>query len=349
MAASLTEVTELATAIGTLGGSLESVLARGLPRRLRFVSDPVWERLQEAWAEGRHHESFLTAHANGRAFAAAEDGLRGRAPRLVEWRGPHRPPGDDVVPADLRIDHVYLVSCKYLSKVLLNPSPSRLFDRVLAGDTRSADNWFVESAPVELQRLYEATVAHTGLAGMPASVTDLDRARQQELRGALASRSWPSALKEPWSDLCRAVAEHSAQRWAAALVNPRDQLRLLWKMLRITSATYFVLGTDRTSHLRIRVESAWDWVQAHELRSFAVAPKPAGQPEVGWVARVRRRDTGEETEVAGHVEVRWSHGRFVGAPEAKVYLDTPFDAVPGYRPLEEGPDQLRLPVGVSGR
>ena len=31
------------------------------------------------------------------------------------------------------IDHVYLVSCKYLSKVLANAAPSRLFDRGLAG------------------------------------------------------------------------------------------------------------------------------------------------------------------------------------------------------------------------
>jgi hypothetical protein len=34
--------------------------------------------------------------------------------------------------------------------------------------------------------------------------------------------------------------------------------------------------------------------------------------------------------VDGHVEVRWSHGRFCGPPEAKVYLDTPHQAVPGY-------------------
>ena len=38
-------------------------------------------------------------------------------------------------------------------------------------------------------------------------------------------------------------------------------------------------------------------------------------------------------EVGGHVEVRWSHGRFGGLPEAKVYLDTPHARVPGYFPL----------------
>ena len=66
---------------------------------------------------------FAAAWANGQAFLAAEEGLRGRPPRLVEWKGPTQAPGDEVVPADLRVDHVWLVSCKYLSKVLANAAP----------------------------------------------------------------------------------------------------------------------------------------------------------------------------------------------------------------------------------
>lgn len=54
-----------------------------------------------------------------------------------------------------------------------------------------------------------------------------------------------------------------------------------------------------------------------------------GQPMVGWRAEFTERD-GVAREVHGHVEIRWSHGRFSGPPEAKVYLDTPFGDVPGY-------------------
>jgi len=35
------------------------------------------------------------------------------------------------------------------------------------------------------------------------------------------------------------------------------------------------------------------------------------------------------------VEVRWSHGRFAQAPEAKVYLDTPHTKVPGYLQIDD--------------
>ena len=48
--------------------------------------------------------------------------------------------------------------------------------------------------------------------------------------------------------------------------------------------------------------------------------------------------SGEPIQVKGHVEVRWSHGRFSGAPEAKVYLDTPHQETPGYSPLRCSPD-----------
>ena len=34
---------------------------------------------------------------------------------------------------DLRVDHVYLVSCKYLSNILFNVSPASVFDSLLVG------------------------------------------------------------------------------------------------------------------------------------------------------------------------------------------------------------------------
>ena len=66
------------------------------------------------------------------------------------------------------------------------------------------------------------------------------------------------------------------------------------------------------------------------MRCLDVWGDDAGQPVVRWTAQVRARKTGEDHEVAGHVEVRWSHGRFAGQPEAKAYLDTPHHRVPGY-------------------
>ncbi len=328
----LTEITEIATALGMLSPSLEEALIRR-PWQLSNVDDRVWERLVDLHRRGAHGASFIAAFQNGQMFLNAVGGLRGRPPLRVEWKGPHRPPGDEVIPADLRVDHVYLVSCKYVSKVLSNPGPRRLFERLLVGEERSTINWFHETAPAEFQALYVAASAHAGLAGLPSTAPELSRRQQLALKEALTSRVWPLPLRAPWSDLCATVAAESARRWRSAMPTQRQRLRLLWRLLRITTATYFVLGSDREAQLRLRVDSAWDWMQAFTLRSFEAAPRAAGQPEVTWRAIVRRRSDGVELAIDGHVEIRWSHGRFVGSPESKVYLDTPHVLVPGYNSL----------------
>jgi hypothetical protein len=332
MPAELTEVTEIGTALGMLAPSLDAAFARP-PDRLRNVPSATWERLAELWAAQRHAASFATAFENGRAFLHSTDGLRGRPPLRVEWKGPHRPPGDDVVPADLRIDHVYLVSCKYLSKVLVNPGPQRLFERLLVGDERGGAHWFAHVAEPEFQAMYDAAVGWSGLAGLPVRAVALDRTQQRALREALRARELPPELEGPWGALCAAVAERTARRWSDALGTPRARLRLLWRLLRITNCAYYVLGTDGARRLRFRLDSTWDWMQSFELRHLEVTARASGQPEVGWRADVRRRGGSEVIPIAGHVEIRWSHGRFNGAPEAKVYLDTPHGEVPGYNSL----------------
>ncbi|MEZ5376733.1 MAG: hypothetical protein R2733_09510 [Acidimicrobiales bacterium] len=229
---------------------------------------------------------------------------------------------------------MFLVSCKYLSKVLVNPGPPRLFERLLVGDERSRTHWFIEAAPDEYQRLYVAASRFTGIEGLPEHVRDLTREQQRALKVNLSARSWPQPLQGPWQDVCDAVSAESALRWRAALSQPRNPLRLLWRMLRITTATYFILGTSRADSLRLRVDSAWDWMQQYDLTSFEVVPVKAGQPQVAWAAAVTSRASGIERMVEGHVEIRWSHGRFLGSPEAKVYLDTPHVQVPGYNLLD---------------
>ena len=110
-------------------------------------------------AGGAYDTEFHAAWLNGRAFLAAQDGLRGRRPESVEWKGVVRGSGDEVAPVDLRIDHVYLVSCKYMSDILFNASPAHVFDSLLVGGPArrgrgSGGDWYAEVAAAQYQRLY---------------------------------------------------------------------------------------------------------------------------------------------------------------------------------------------------
>lgn len=104
----------------------------------------------------------------------------------------------------------------------------------------------------------------------------------------------------------------------------------MWRLLRVGSAPYFILGSDARQPLRLRIDTPWDWRQRYRLRRLALSPAAVGQPQVTWSAECTESATGHTKTVAGHVEIRWSHGRFAGNPEAKVYIDTAHHDVPGY-------------------
>jgi len=327
-----TTVTELVTGLGTLGHDTVAAALAARSAAMVSVSPELWHRLAALHEGGAEAAAFAAAFANGRAFLGAADGLRGRVPLAVEWRGGSRPVDDDLVPADLRIDHVFLVSCKYLSQVVANAAPARLFDGLLRLRAPAERvGWFEAVAPTEYRALVAAACAHAGVP-VPEDgvVAAADRAPLQD---ALRGRRWPNGCATQWQALVDGASEASAARWRAALIGPDGALRLLWRLLRIGPAPYFVLGVGPDAPLRLRVLTSWDWQQRYRLRSFAVAAQPGGQPRIGWEATVADVLTGQERLVAGHVEVRWSHGRLNGAPEAKVYLDTPHAAVPGYAPL----------------
>ncbi len=325
-----TEITEIVTGAAITGATtVELGLAQ---RSVANVSPVVWERLVAAHDAGRHRQEFAAAWANGQAFLTAQQGLRGQAPTLVEWKGPTQAPGDEVVPADLRVDHVWLISCKYLSKVLANAAPSRLFDRGLAGGppTRAAGDWYAEVAPDSYQALFALVRRELGArASLPPHAADLTPGHRAELRAYLDA-GWSPDAQAAYRTLAVDVGKASADRWRRTLAKRREAEAVLWRLLRIGSAPYFVLGAQRDRSLRLRVMTPWDWRQAHELKRMDVWGDDAGQPQVRWQAIIREKASGEERTIDGHVEVRWSHGRFGKPPEAKAYLDTPHHRVPGY-------------------
>jgi hypothetical protein len=388
-------VTELGTALGTLGlDSIESALASRTPV-MRSLSPEEWDHLQLLRAGGAYDAEFHAAWENGRAFLSAREGLRGRPPEVVEWKGSIRAPGDEVAPIDLRIDHVYLVSCKYLSKILFNVSPSHAFDDLLVGGQNrrgrgAGSDWFAEVAPSSYQRLYEivrtalldgdaapegaapvggrtsrrsgsgmadqhlpgleaVADADGGGAGgavgaeppmlvdprqLPPLAAELTSAHRAALGSYLRS-GWPGDAKTAYEELSHEAARGSVERWRMSLGaggggGGGAGEAMVWRLLRMGSSPYFVLGTSATHSLRLRIATPWDWRQIFSLVHFDVFAQSGGQPRVGWTASVRTRASGQVHEISGHVEVRWSHGRFSGPPEAKGYLDTPHHLVPGY-------------------
>ena len=108
-----TMVTELGTGMGMLGDDdVDEVLAVRSPV-MRSLSPDDWDRLSSLRAGGAFDAEFHAAWVNGQAFFAARDGLRGRRPEVVEWKGvvraggrrgrPHRPAHRSRLPGELQV------------------------------------------------------------------------------------------------------------------------------------------------------------------------------------------------------------------------------------------------------
>jgi hypothetical protein len=209
------------------------------------------------------------------------------------------------------------------------------------GEWEQSD-WYLRIAPDEYRALYRACRTATGLDDLPDDPEALTAVERQRLRRALPGRSYPADAQGHYRALCTRVSVESATRWQDNVTRQRAPERQAWRLLRIGNATYFLLGADAKRPLRLRVASPWDWRQAFEFLGLEIQPAQAGQPQVDWSMAYRERATGRERVVEGHVEVRWSHGRFAQPPEAKIYLDTPTDEIPGYFALNAEADQPRL-------
>jgi hypothetical protein len=117
------------------------------------------------------------------------------------------------------------------------------------------------------------------------------------------------------------------------LATKRDRERFYWRLLRIHSAPYFILGRQPSGATRLRVLTPWDLRRRFSFEGLEIVPAEAGQPQIQWTASFKDLAAAASRETAGHVEIRWSHGRFCGAPESKIYLDTPHDQAVGYVPI----------------
>jgi hypothetical protein len=348
-----TLITEVVTGLGSFGEANIEPMLLCFPSEFVGVSEPEQERLHNLWFEPELRPAFHSAFSNGQALFEATDGLNRRRPNIIEWTGGRNTPGDEQVPADLRIDHVYLISCKYLSKVLHNASPARVFDHALArGPIVDRRNWYSRVCPDAHRALYKACVTGLGFWSFPDDPDDMTKPQRRDISQALKTggKGWPSFAIDAYERLCHEASQATAELWRETL-DPADHERLVWRLLRIGSAPYFVLGSSKAGTMRLRVATPWDLRQVAQFLEFEFEPDGTGQPKLRWAARFKLAESpastgagrssgaagqssaGGEVVVRGHIELRWSHGRFSGPPEAKIYLDTPHGRVPGYFPL----------------
>ena len=332
-----TTITEVITGLGMtehtqLGTALQEAL---VTNPVGNVTPEIWEEIWTTHKSGKCKDEFNKAWENGKAFLESEYGLRGRPPAQIEWKGLIKSPSYDLTPVDIRVDQVYHISCKYNSSILHNTSPINLFDNCLAEQKTKNLDWYAMVAPTEYLNFYKECAEYLGPAAFPEGVEHLTRQQRDLLATGLRDTDqWPISLMESYRALCREVAQVSAAWWMEKIEQQITPDEMYWRIVRLNSFPYFILGKHEKKPVRSLIMTPSDWRNHYEMVEFIVIPDmQAGQPLVLWQATVKDKRTNLNHIVEGYIQIRWGHGKFSGQPAVKIYLTTPLTKVKGYVPL----------------
>ena len=130
--------------------------------------------------------------------------------------------------------------------------------------------------------------------------------------------------------MCREVATRSAQlfnmhfKQSMASNAKRSVLdEIARTFFRMDSSNYILAGVERGREFAVLVPSLT--LFGREWRITDVLAEPDLQREqsvVAFTVLYENKSTRQSGEAKFHAEVRWSHGKFKQAPEAKLYKDS---------------------------
>lgn len=340
-----TEATELSVAFGLIGVAPETAYFEDVESRFEgTLSREKFDTFQHAYINDEKLNPLCTS-----LYEIAE-ATRNVCPDLfpeqanVRWYGPFHQSRTVTTPQDL-VMAATAISVKENSMVVFNLSPYNLFISIPSGLVLASktENWYSRTAPNEYQSLFELVNEKTGFS----SVSEFDRRATKEVVKGLQTHikhldeAQTSQFGQQYVELCTHVSLASANIFNQTLeatlqtvhgTSLKDEL--LRYFLRLDAMPYVLIGLERNRPFSILVPSITQWKREWQLGEITAASDPsAGQSVVRFSLVVTRGRARTGTTLPFHAEIRWSHGKFGGNPEAKLYRDFAWRDVPGFRQI----------------
>lgn len=340
-----TECTELAVAFGILN------------REPLSVDPDELEALFEGTLTPEKFLDFCEEYANNRSglyetlFCLGQNIRRQHSPfsatKSLSWSGPDKLAPSVSSSQDLLVLGSVPISVKVGSNVVYNLSPPNLFERVPCGQAflSRGENWFLKCTGRELQELY--AIPAQMLRELPESVEEFESKASREVRDRLKQtirNLWGEAdyrFNEKYVKMCRRVAEVSAKLFndyyaETAGSKARSSLTddVIKVFFRVNSVPYLLAGIDHDRPFAVVVPGITSWKKNWALLSVNAQPDyNREQCVVNFQIECREKKTKEPMFFTFHSEVRWSHGKFCGNPEAKLYKEFKWLNVPFFEKL----------------
>lgn len=265
----------------------------------------------------------------------------------LTWSGPKQQAATTSASKDIIAANIP-ISVKNESNVVLNPSPYNLFVTIPSGQMPAshADNWYITADPSGISNLYRFARANSGLdlpEDYPSFEETIHRERRDDFQDAIGrfSGDVKAEFLSIYQAMCRRVAEYSAQLFnqnyaSASGTNRRSALleNLVKQFFRVNSVPYILAGLDNRKPFALEIPDLTAWKQNWRLVEVSARPDlTRKQSVVNIGVTVERKELRQRFPLSFHVEIRWSHGKFCGNPEAKLYKEFDWADVPFFKEI----------------
>jgi DNA modification methylase len=279
----------------------------------------------------------------------------------VQWLGPQKLARTSSGAQDLLVANTP-ISIKAESNIISNASPSNIFSSIPQGipPVDRSDNWYIITAPFDFQQLYSG-VRNIRLDHFPENVEDFEQQaskdQRKELQDEINKLTGTNRLKfeTDYINLCHNVAKYSAEMfnnyYHASMSGP-SKISIIQNIVkylfRIESVEYILAGTTGKNYYAVKIPSIHQWIKEWKILDIEAMPDLNRKQSVVYLL-VSYKNQKDNTEYRAkfHIEIQWSHGKFCGSPEAKLYKDFKWADIAFVKSILQDSQVSFLPSGKS--
>ena len=232
---------------------------------------------------------------------------------------------------------------------MLNASPHNLFRSLPQGKAPAsrAEHWFLEKDPIGYQQLYKFArdLFHKELPSdakeFESQISRNDREEFQDFVTKELTGQDKKQFETLYTIMCRNVSQNSAVEFNRHLVdlpsNERSAVHesVIRQFFRIDTIPYLLAGLDKRKEFAVQIPDLTTWKRQWRVESAQAIPDLGrGQSVVKIIVIIADKNSRTVNYDFGfRVEIRWSHGKFCGNPEGKLYKSFAWAGVPFFENL----------------
>lgn len=259
----------------------------------------------------------------------------------IKWIGAEK--NYDTVSADFQISN-FRISIKENSNISKNASPSTIFEYItkgFQGQSGIGEDWFIKTAYKELNDYYILCKKELDIQDEYPSIDsyyqNANRVYKKEFARKVSTlhnkkEQYNEKIVELYKKFCNQVSNQTALIFNKNIETLKQQKQSMQPILKyffnLDAVPYIIAGTENKKPFAVLLESVNEWQKKYSLIDVCAKPINSGQPEILLNFLFKERNKNEKYEISLKIEIRWSHGKFCGNPEAKIHKKNSYENLP---------------------